>query len=98
MLKLAVFMGAGVLSFLITFSFFARDEIADQVSVKLESGFVEQCVTHLKGSIPNPDRAGDVCKCMKADFAAHGYTLTDTFGSDYPQMTKITRSCVALYN
>ena len=95
---IAAFLGSALLAFLAVFSFTARDEIGGEVERKLDDGFVEQCVARLGPQLPNPSRATDTCTCMKAEFAARGYSLTDTFGTDLPEMQSITQSCASLYS
>ena len=97
MLKVFLALVAGVIGFVVSFSFVTRDEIAAEVAVKLDEGFAEQCVAQLGPSLPNPARAGDVCSCMKADFDARGYALTDAFGENQAQMREITQACASLY-
>ena len=97
MLKVFVGLVAGVVGFMAAFTFVTRDEIAAEVAVQLDEGFAEQCVARLGPSLPNPARAGDVCGCMKADFEARGYALTDAFGEHQAQMREITQACASLY-
>lgn len=98
MLKLLVALGAGVISFLVVFSFVTRDEIAQEVDRQLDDDFVPQCTRRLDLPPQVQPRAADVCACMKAEFAAKGLKLTDTMGDDLPEMRRITASCVALYD
>jgi hypothetical protein len=98
MMKPLILLGTGIVSFLLVFSFTAKDEIAAEVAVRLDDKFVSQCVARLGPSMPDPSRASDVCTCMKADFAARGYALTDAFGEHRDEMQSITRSCAALYS
>ncbi len=97
-MKFIVMMTAGLIGFVVAFGATAWDDIALMTEEKLEEGFQEQCVTHLRSSVPNAARTVDVCNCMKSDFEARGYSLTGTFGADFPEMREITRSCIALYN
>ena len=97
MLKVVAGLVAGVVGFMAGFGFVTRDEIAAEVAVELDEGFVGQCVARLGPSLPNPSRAADVCGCMKADFDARGYALTDAFGEHLPQMREITQACASLY-
>ncbi len=97
-MKFIVLVTAALVGFLVAFGATAWDEIALMSEEKLEEGFQEQCVTHLRSEVPDAARAVDVCNCMEADFEAQGYTLTDSFGTDFPGMAAITRSCIALYN
>lgn len=98
MMKFFALLATGLISFLIVFSFITRDEIANEVAAKLDEDFVPQCIRHLQGKLPNPARTRDVCQCMKTEFDANGYALTDTFGDDRANMQRITRSCAELYS
>ena len=95
--KLLVMLGAGVIGFLVAFSFVQRDEIGEEVERQLDEDFIPQCVARLDVPPEIATRKRDVCACMKTEFDAKGLSLSDTFGEDLSQMQEITRSCVGLY-
>lgn len=97
MLKLLVGVVAGVIGFLVAFSFANKEEIAGEVAVKLASDFERQCVRRLGRGLPNPDRADDVCGCMKAEFDTRGLAISDAFGKHLGEMRQVTESCVQLF-
>ena len=98
MLKMIAGLVAGVIGFMVALSLTAGDEIAAEVSDRLDEDFIPQCVRHLQASLPVPATANSVCSCMKAEFGARGYEITDSFGENLPEMQDVTQVCVGLYN
>ncbi|MHA6333244.1 hypothetical protein ACXYL9_06120 [Qipengyuania sp. CAU 1752] len=93
MMKFLVMLVVGVIAFLVAFAFTARDEIADEVSVRSANSFSERCVARFTRAAPDPSRAAEICGCMETQFAARGIELTDAFTGNLQEMRDITRAC-----
>lgn len=97
MMKLLAFVGAGIIGFLVTFSFVSRDEIGAQVAENLDRDFVKQCVARAQFPAQISHRAPEICGCMKSEFDNRGLTITDAFGEHRAEMQEITQNCAAIY-
>ena len=93
MMKLLMFLGAGIIGFLVAFSLVNRDEIGAQVAENLDKDFVKQCVARAQFPAQLEPFAGQICGCMKSEFDERGLTLTDAFGDKRGEMQRITQSC-----
>lgn len=98
MKKVLVFVVAGIIGFLITFSFVARDEIGAEVDKRLDEDFVEQCVARAQFPAELKPQARSICGCMKGEFDRKGLTITDAFGERREEMQKVTQDCATIYS
>ena len=96
-MKYLVLLAAGAVGFLVAFGFTTRDEIASEVDRKLDEDFVQQCVARSQFPAELADYKTEICGCMKAEFAAQGYKLTDAFGESRADMRRITQDCASFY-
>ncbi len=95
MKNLLVMIGVGLIAFVAVFAFITRDEIGAEVANRLDSDFTKQCVARAQFPAEIEDYAEEICDCMKSEFDARGFELTDAFGSHRGEMQRITQDCVA---
>ena len=58
---------------------------------------MEGCMRQMRQVVPGESFARGACDCMFDEFEARGVELTDAFGSDFDDMSSVTRQCAARY-
>ena len=96
-MKYLVLLGAAAVGFLSAFGFGTREEIAADVDRRLDEDFVPQCAARAQFPAELADYKTEICGCMKDEFDARGYKLTDAFGDRRAEMRQITQDCASFY-
>lgn len=93
MQKVVVFVSAAVGSLVAVSSFGVGDMDGDGTHAR--SVHMESCLRQVRQIVVDEAAAVRSCECMYGEFEEKGYALTDAFGSDFEDMSRITRSCAA---
>ena len=92
MQKVVVFVSAAVGSFVAVSSFGAG---SDGASVDWGDAQMRGCLRQMEQLVPGEAEAVSACKCTFEEFEAAGLSLGDALGSEFDEMSRITRSCAA---
>ena len=58
---------------------------------------MEGCMRQMRQITATESLASSACSCVYEELDARGLTLMDALGSDFAEMSRVTRSCAAKY-
>lgn len=58
---------------------------------------MEGCMRQMRQITASESMASSACSCVYEELDARGLTLMDALGSDFEEMSRVTRSCAVKY-
>lgn len=97
--KILAFIGAGIIAFVLTsgIGFSGDGDGAGSGFSGVGNAQSRACLRQMRPLVSAEEDAVKACECVSAEFASRGLDLTDAFGSDFDEMSRITRSCAQSY-